>query len=355
MQTGLQSFIENKKLVDSLPRQGEEATKQGLILPILQYLGWNPFDVQEVYPEFSVQNGRVDYSLRVNNLNKVFVEVKKLGEDLDRHQEQLLQYAFKHGVKLAILTNGTIWWFYLPLHEGSWEQRRFYTIDMHSQHSADIVDKLLSFLAKNAVMTGQAVINAESIYTSRQRKEVIEQTLPKAWRKLLSESDESLTDTVAQAVEKLCGYKPDAAIVVDFLKKISGNASLLSTPKPIQINKIEQESAKPAEAKETSPTKEVVSAVTNSKPQLLRFENKEYKVTDWVSLLKTFMQVVAEKHPDELSKLTTLVGKQRPYFTTDDSLLRKANRIPNSPIFHETHFRVCWGIIFGNKSRFVVT
>ncbi len=318
MQADLQSYIETKKLTGSLPQQSEEATKQGFILPVFQKLGWNPFDVQEVYPEFSVQNGRVDYSLRINNHNKVFVEVKRLGEDLDRHQEQLLQYAFKHGVKLAILTNGMIWWFYLPLHEGSWEQRRFYTIDMQSQASIDIAEKLVSFLAKVAVASGQAVSNAESVYTSRQRREIIEQTLPKAWRKLLAESDELLSDVVGEVVEKLSGYKPETSIVIQFLKDISGNTSLPSVSAPSRPSNTKKGSIEPANITPSKPKQEAkFLSFQYSKPTAFRFDGNEYRVSNWAILLKTIVQVIAKKHPNDLANLTSLVGKKRPYFTTD--------------------------------------
>jgi len=53
--------------------------------------------------------------------NKAFIEVEQTGTDLEQHQEQLLNYSFQEGVKLASLTNGVAWRFYLPLHEGSGE------------------------------------------------------------------------------------------------------------------------------------------------------------------------------------------------------------------------------------------
>ncbi|WP_461054590.1 type I restriction endonuclease [Spirosoma arcticum] len=342
MQDGLQNFIDSKKQEGTLAKQGEEATKQGLILPMLQHLGWNPFDVQEVFPEYSIQSGRVDYSLRFNNLNKVFIEVKKVSEDLEKHQEQLLRYAFHHGVKLAILTNGIIWWFYLPLHEGSWEQRRFYTIDIQTQATTDIIEKLSAFLSKQEVIDGKAVKNAENIYNSRQKGELIVQTLPKAWRKLLSESDDSLCEVVAEAVEKICGYKPDYEIVIRFLKDISGETSLKSHPRP--PSQKSTESTIPAqqpvayESDLNGREHTVKDSIETDKPTSFEFNSQLYEVNSWISLLKTFVGVIAEKHPHELNKLTLIAGKQRPYFTTNSSLLRKASNIPNSPIFYETHF-----------------
>lgn len=57
-------------------------------------------------PEYTVANKRVDYALRVDNHNKAFIELKKIGTDLEQHQEQLLNYSFQEGLRLAILTNG---------------------------------------------------------------------------------------------------------------------------------------------------------------------------------------------------------------------------------------------------------
>lgn len=161
----------------------EAATKQAVILRILKALGWDPFNIDEIYPEYSVGGKRVDYALRHNGINKVFIEVKKVNEDLEKHQEQLLNYSFQEGVKLAILTNGISWWFYLPLREGSWEQRKFYTIEIYDQESKDIVEKFEEFLSKENVISDKAIENAENLYKSRQKQYLIKETLPKAWEK----------------------------------------------------------------------------------------------------------------------------------------------------------------------------
>ena len=89
----------------------------GVILRILDALNWSTYNPREVSPEYSVENRWVDYALLIGNTPQVFIEVKKGGEPLEKHQEQLLDYAFRQGVKVAILTNGVTWWFYLPLLE----------------------------------------------------------------------------------------------------------------------------------------------------------------------------------------------------------------------------------------------
>jgi len=54
----------------------------------------------------------------LRNENKIFLEVKRAGEDLnnEKHEDQLLEYSFRQGVELAVLTNGMTWWLYLREH-----------------------------------------------------------------------------------------------------------------------------------------------------------------------------------------------------------------------------------------------
>lgn len=159
----------------------------------------------------------MDYALRYRDSSKVFIEVKKPGEDLEKHQEQLLNYSFQQGVKLATLTNGITWWFYLPLNEGSWEQRKFYTIEIYEQEYEEISQKFIDFLSKESVTSGKAIENAENVYKSRQKQSSIKETLPKAWTKIIEGPDEILLELISETTEKLCGYKPDAQTVENFI------------------------------------------------------------------------------------------------------------------------------------------
>ena len=173
----------------------EAAIKNGAVLWLLSLLGWNQNDVDEVAPEYTVGTKRVDYSLRINNLNKAFIEVKRPREKLEAHQEQLLNYSFREGVKLSILTNGYTWWFYLPLNEGSWEERRFFTADFFEQDPEAISERFLELLSKEHIASGAAVRNAENLYKSRQKKNKLKEAIPRAWHKILNEPDALFLDT----------------------------------------------------------------------------------------------------------------------------------------------------------------
>ncbi len=136
----------------------EQAIKQGVVLRLLSALGWDTFDPTVVYPEFSVNGGFVDYALcQPISRPQIFIEVKQsstfnIGED-----QLMMKYAFQHGVPIAILTDGQRWSFYLPSSNGSFEERRFYHLDLLERDSDEIELRLNRYLSFNGVRTNKAI------------------------------------------------------------------------------------------------------------------------------------------------------------------------------------------------------
>ena len=195
----------------------ESATKQGVVLRLLNLAGWDTFDISQVVPEYTVGTRRVDYVLRPGSPNAVFIEVKRPGENLERHQQQLLEYCFQEGVKLAVLTNGRTWWLYLPLQSGNWEQRRFLTIDLEVQEPNVAERRFMEYLSPERVDSGQAVRDAEDLVESQHRAETIGQAIAAAWTQILEPPDELLVDLISETTERICGFKPEPELVEQFL------------------------------------------------------------------------------------------------------------------------------------------
>src|SRR5436189_1268986 len=88
---------------------GEQNTKASLIEPILEALGWDIRDPDEVHREFkpTSQDKPVDYSLTLLRKPRLLVEAKGLGETLtDRKWTgQILGYAAVAGAEWCILTD----------------------------------------------------------------------------------------------------------------------------------------------------------------------------------------------------------------------------------------------------------
>jgi predicted type IV restriction endonuclease len=334
---GLLGLVRTLQSDNRLESYDEAATKQVIILRLLAMLGWNPFDIDEVQPEYIVGVRRVDYVLKHNRQPKVFIEVKKVREGLEKHQPQLLDYAFREGVRLAMLTNGITWWFYLPLNEGSWEQRKFYTIELHTQDAEDIAQKFQGFLAKDNVVTGQAVINAEQIYSGNQRQYLIQETLPKAWMRLVTEPDELLVELIAETTEKLCGYRPNTSAVESFLRQNLTRESLIDNAPRETTPHI---AYKPP-ARRTVPEKRIFveRAQTYAHKEVAAFvwKGTEYKVDKWIYLLLQVCNIMASINKNDFDRVLELVGRKRPYFSKDPDLLRGSRRVEDTDIYVETN------------------
>ncbi len=219
MEKRIKNLILNIRANERIRSFDEATTKLAIVQRLLFELGWSIFDAEEVKPEYSVESRRVDYSLRINNSNKVFLEVKKVTQDIEDHQKQLLDYSFQEGVKLAILANGLTWWFYLPLSEGSWEQRKYFAIDITQQDPEDIAKSFIDFLSRENVKTEEAIRVAETMLKGRVREAEIRKNLPKAWNKMVSEPDESLMKLINDTLEKICGHRAEAEQIVRFIEE----------------------------------------------------------------------------------------------------------------------------------------
>lgn len=335
----LKEFIKKIQTEKKIQSLNEEATKQSIILPILQLLEWQVFDADEVSPEFSIENTRVDYALRNGSINKVFIEVKRINEDLEKHQEQLLTYSFRQGVNLSILTNGILWWFYLPLQEGSWEQRKFYAVDMYSQDFEKITEVLSDFLARKKVFDGQALENAKRLYGNRQKKDITRRNIPKAWRKLHIEGDELLIELLAETTEKVCGYRPEDSQVSEFLYTIVNQEH----PKFEKQKEKRKKIIEPikGETKITStPDKDLYSLNDNFTYKKITgfvFLSNNISATSWKQLLIKFVEKINSLHRNEFDTITSVSGKKRPYFTKNNNELRSPKKISNTDFFVETN------------------
>lgn len=102
----------------------EETTKQALILPLLDILGFTPYDPTKVKAEFKADftgvkaNERVDYALFCQDLPVMFIEAKSWGEELNNHCPQLSRYFnATPEVAVAAITNGREWRFFTDLEQ----------------------------------------------------------------------------------------------------------------------------------------------------------------------------------------------------------------------------------------------
>lgn len=317
MQEKILQLIEDirKRPIDDY---SEDAVKQAVILRLLTILGWDPYNVDQVCPEFSVETRKVDYCLRQNKKNYAFIEVKRPSENLDEHQEQLLDYAFRQGIELAVLTNGISWWFYLPLNKGSWEQRKFFTIDMLNQPPEKIAEVFINLLSKDAILTEKSVEFAKQIYHSNAKRRQIENELPHAWNSLFDQPDELLVELLNDTVEKRCGFRADPDQICEFLETHKRYITIPEQPFP---ETVQPSFVRPSERKENK--KYSPAGYAGKSPVSFTLHNQTFNIDTWREMLYRTCLVLCQKNRSDFEqKVLQLKGKKRPYFSRRENDLR---------------------------------
>ena len=343
MSERLSRALENIRSDTGIARLDEARVKQSVVLQILNALEWNPFNHAEVTPEFAAGTGRVDYNLQIGGQSKVFIEVKRGGEDLSPHQEQLLRYSFEHGVSLAALTNGLGWWFYLPLKEDPWEERRFSSIDIASEDIDNVEAVLLNVMSKDRVASGSATEYGENLLERRRRDRIVNETLPKAWDLLVSEPDELLVELLAEQVERISEISPDSSLVRSFiLDKVTRTSDRFlaePTPPAQRVPARSVHRAEPVPQISTGKGTRLTGSAIGKKPVSFRLLGTEHSVNTWKDILQTLSEVMYGQTPAEFGeKVPRLRGSSRVYYTRNGGDLDEPRPIGSSGWFVETKF-----------------
>ncbi len=167
------------QIVDSL--ETEEATKNALVMPFIQALGYDIFNPQEVVPEFVADVGtkkgeKVDYAIKNNGEVIILIECKQASSNLnDANISQLYRYFTTTNARIAILTNGVHYRFFSDLEEpNKMDQKAFLELDMTNirEHLLDEIKKL----AKEQFDLDRMLNTANELkYTSEIKKILISQ------------------------------------------------------------------------------------------------------------------------------------------------------------------------------------
>ncbi len=135
-------------LQDSL--ETEEATKNALIMPFIQSLGYDVFNPKEVVPEFTADVGikkgeKVDYAIMLDGAPAILFECKHCASKLDKHGSQLFRYFTTVSARLAILTNGISYRFYTDLRSPNrMDEHPFFEFDItkSSERTLELLEKI---------------------------------------------------------------------------------------------------------------------------------------------------------------------------------------------------------------------
>ena len=357
MEKKIIEFIKELKSNKKLAGFDEASTKQAVVLRMLSFMGWDIFDVAQVYPDYSANSANVSYALRIRNTNKVFIEVKRVNSKLDHHQKSLVDLSSREGVNLAVLTNGIIWWFYLVSANGSWQRKWFYSIDLIKQKPDTFVPNLMNLLSKQKVAKGQSLKSAKSLF-QKKRQKLARNFLPEAWNRIISQPNKIFVELMSDQTEKLCRYKVDSKSVQEFLEKhldqwllknvartgaAPPSASMstdilelnynLSSAKPKASGIIKP--VKPKASRKIKPPK-ISQSFADSSIRSFRFNGSKYSVRAWDEVLKTLCEFFVAAHAKDFEKVLWIADDQKTCFSRYWDQLRIPEKIKGTDIYVET-------------------
>ena len=129
----------------------EEATKNAMVMPFIQALGYNVFDPTEVTPELVADIGtkkgeKVDYAILKDGKPIILFECKKSGGDLSiNHAGQLFRYFHVTEARFGVLTNGLVYRFFTDLEQpNKMDEKPFFEFNILEFKERDI-DELKKF------------------------------------------------------------------------------------------------------------------------------------------------------------------------------------------------------------------
>jgi hypothetical protein len=176
----------------------EAQTKDWLIRPFFESLGWDFSNPIEIIPEDDDSAGkRTDYCFYINKLPKVLVEAKKLSNTLTDNKMimEKLNYCTNRGISLLIITNGDSYKIYYSELKGIGKDKLLQEFTLSDSIDEDIIEKLTKQSFENDLLLNYA--RNISLFT----------TVKKAVEKIFHSSDKKFIRLVNESVKEILGHK----------------------------------------------------------------------------------------------------------------------------------------------------
>jgi predicted type IV restriction endonuclease len=182
LEQGIKALVKKVfPLLDTI--QTEEATKTAIIWPLMKILGYDPFDITEVVPEYDAAPGekkgkKVDTVILLNGHPVMMWEFKWCNEPLqEKDADQLKNYfPFIMGCRLAILTNGKEFRFFSDIQQSNiMDKSPFWQFNLQQPQEIDF--EWLELFAKAKFDADLIIERAESTTTKGKMKEGIRSEL----------------------------------------------------------------------------------------------------------------------------------------------------------------------------------
>lgn len=315
----LREVIERIQKLDEPPN--EEATKFQIVLPILQELGWDFTNPAQVQPEYTIpstdgdnRKGRVDVALMESPKgNRIpfpvaLIEIKAPGANIESTIGQMLRYAFDSSAAIFALTNGLIWWLYLP-HETQFnaQERRFAELDLRNDRLQKLIDEFTAYLARSELTTQRgAKRHAKKVLNNRHDLTKARRDLKKEWRKLRDRPDDALFDSVASVIFRSVNQRLSKDQVSALLRNEE-----ISTTQTAQDDARLVRSSAPASSSDETKMFLKRSVAKSEKPSAFVLFGEQHPVENWAGILVGVAGQLYSQHRETDFDLVLKLGTEK--------------------------------------------
>lgn len=182
-----------RNMLDCGAFEKEEHVRIGIVARICQALGWDIWNPEEFYTEFSIKlknkEGSVDVALFHSHHKErtpdVFFEVKAVGKlkgNIESSEDQLQEYNYYNTASITVLTDGRSWRLYLSSATGTFNQKLFCAFNL-MEDDENYICKILSDILSKDRFTRDAVNCAEKMLSDLKLSKEIERAKNEATRK----------------------------------------------------------------------------------------------------------------------------------------------------------------------------
>jgi hypothetical protein len=184
----------------------ETSTRTKVINPLLDSLGWDVSDPEEVEEEYTTFDGKmVDYALKINNKPVLLVEAKAMDDPLTDNKSigQVVGYAANAGIVWCVLTNGVKWQVYRSVEKCPAPDKMMFEVTLDPKESEGIstrqlAEKMWLFSREGMVKCTLDELGEQTFTDGKVRKalDAIMREPPKGFIKILraAANDESLNN-----------------------------------------------------------------------------------------------------------------------------------------------------------------
>jgi hypothetical protein len=206
----------------------EAQTKDWLIRPFFEYLGWDFSNPDEVIPEDTdVAGKRPDYTFKIDNEAKVLIEAKQITNKLDdiKMINEKMAYCSNAQVPFLIITNGFNYNIYYSKLDGPNTEKLLFDFQLDE----DIDEENINRLRKESVKDNELLDFAKNTFILTNLKKTIEALFQDPQKKFLNILNEKMKEIIGYTF----GESDIRDALPNFNLQFSGNiSSVKAVPTP---------------------------------------------------------------------------------------------------------------------------